>query len=75
MPSVRVKDDIERAIRQFKRACEKAGILTEARHREFYEKPSEERKRRKAAAVKRWHKKLQRDGSRRSSRTDGRSRG
>lgn len=68
MPSVRVKDDVERAIRQFKRACEKAGILTEARHREFYEKPCEIRKRQKAAAVKRWHKKVQREEGRRGGR-------
>ncbi len=76
MPSVRVKDDVERAIRQFKRACEKAGILTEARHRERFEKPSEVRKRRKAAAVKRWHKKQQREtgGRRTTSRTATRTR-
>ena len=31
---------------------EKAGVLTELRRREFYEKPTQERKRKKAAAVK-----------------------
>jgi small subunit ribosomal protein S21 len=40
----------------FKRACEKAGVLTELRRREFYEKPTQERKRKKAAAVKRHQK-------------------
>jgi small subunit ribosomal protein S21 len=35
------------------RAFEKAGVLTELRRREFYEKPTQERKRKKAAAVKR----------------------
>lgn len=69
MPSVRVKDDVERAIRQFKRACEKAGVLTEARRRESYEKPSEQRRRRQAAAVKRWHKKIQRKTERRDTRS------
>ncbi|MFM8481407.1 MAG: 30S ribosomal protein S21, partial [Gammaproteobacteria bacterium] len=42
--------------RRFKRACEKAGVLTELRRREFYEKPTQERKRKKAAAVKRHQK-------------------
>jgi len=40
MPSVRVKENepFEMALRRFKRACEKAGVLTETRRREFYEK-------------------------------------
>ena len=39
-----------------------AGItLTELRRREFYEKPTQERKRKKAAAVKRHMKRLSRD--------------
>ncbi len=55
MPSVRVKDNepFEVAIRRFKRACEKAGLMSEVRRREFYEKPTAERKRKAAAAVKR----------------------
>jgi small subunit ribosomal protein S21 len=59
MPNVRVKDNepFEIAIRRFKRACEKAGILAEVRRREFYEKPTQERKRKMAAAVKRSQKK------------------
>ena len=52
MPSVRVKENeyFDAALRRFKRACEKAGILTELRRREYYEKPTQERKRKKAAA-------------------------
>lgn len=63
MPSVRVKpeENTEYALRRFKRACEKAGILTELRRREFYEKPTAERKRKQAAAVKRHLKKISRD--------------
>jgi small subunit ribosomal protein S21 len=66
MPSVRVKENepFEVAMRRFKRSCEKAGILAEVRRREFYEKPTAERKRKKAAAVKRHHKKLQRESRR-----------
>lgn len=63
MPSVRVKENepFEIALRRFKRGCEKAGILPEVRRREFFEKPSQERKRKKAAAVKRHAKKLYRE--------------
>ena len=52
------------ALRRFKRSCEKAGILTELRRREFYEKPTQERKRKKAAAVKRHAKRVAREASR-----------
>ncbi|GAA5171226.1 30S ribosomal protein S21 [Viridibacterium curvum] len=60
MPGVRVKENepFEVAIRRFKRTIEKAGVLTDLRAREFYEKPTAERKRKKAAAVKRLHKRL-----------------
>lgn len=63
MPSVRVKENehFDAALRRFKRACEKAGVMTELRRREFYEKPTQERKRKQAAAVKRHLKKLSRE--------------
>jgi small subunit ribosomal protein S21 len=66
MPNVRVKDNepFEVALRRFKRSCEKAGVLAEVRRREFYEKPTWERKRKAAAAVKRWAKKLSRENRR-----------
>ncbi|HET7921665.1 MAG TPA: 30S ribosomal protein S21 [Gammaproteobacteria bacterium] len=68
MPSVRVKENehFDAALRRFKRACEKAGVMTELRRREFYEKPTQERKRKQAAAVKRHMKKLSRETSRRT---------
>ena len=44
--------------------CEKAGILSEVRRREFYEKPTAVRKREKAAAIKRNLKKTSRDRNR-----------
>jgi small subunit ribosomal protein S21 len=67
MPSVKVKENepFEVALRRFKRSCEKAGILTEIRRREFYEKPTQERKRKKAAAVKRHMKRVAREAARR----------
>jgi small subunit ribosomal protein S21 len=66
MPSVRIRENeyFDAALRRFKRACEKAGILTELRRREFYEKPTQERKRKKAAAVKRHMKRVSREGMR-----------
>ncbi len=45
-------------MRRFKRAVEKTGLLTELRAREAYEKPTTERKRKKAAAAKRLQKRL-----------------
>lgn len=67
MPSVKVKENepFEMALRRFKRSCEKAGVLTETRRREFYEKPTAERKRKAAAAVKRHQKKVSKEQSRR----------
>ena len=63
MPQVKLKENepFDIAIRRFKRACEKAGVLAEVRRREFYEKPTSVRKRKAAAAVKRHPKKLQRE--------------
>ena len=63
MPNVRVKENepFDVALRRFKRSCEKAGILAEVRKREFYEKPTAICKRKAAAAVKRYAKKLQRE--------------
>jgi small subunit ribosomal protein S21 len=60
MPSVRVKENepFEVALRRFKRTIEKTGLLTELRAREFYEKPTAERKRKLAAAVKRHYKRV-----------------
>jgi small subunit ribosomal protein S21 len=67
MPNVRVKENepFDVALRRFKRSCEKAGILTEVRRREFYEKPTQVRKRKLAAAVKRHMKKVYRESARR----------
>lgn len=63
MPSVRVRENepFDVALRRFKRSCEKAGVLSEVRRREFYEKPTSIRKRKLAAAVKRHAKKVSRD--------------
>jgi small subunit ribosomal protein S21 len=60
MTTIRVKENepFDVALRRFKRTIEKLGLLTELRAREFYEKPTAERKRKKAAAVKRHFKRV-----------------
>jgi small subunit ribosomal protein S21 len=59
MPGIRVKEgeSIESALKRFKKATEKAGILSEIRKREHYEKPSVKRKKKALAAKKRAVKK------------------
>lgn len=56
--AVSVRDnDINYALRKFKKKVQESGLLQELREREFYTKPSEARKRAKAAARSRWLKK------------------
>jgi small subunit ribosomal protein S21 len=59
MPLVKVRDGepFDAALRRFKKQCEKAGIMTEVRKREHFEKPSVVRKRKSIAAQKRMSKK------------------
>lgn len=45
------------AMRKFKKACERAGIVQEVRRREYYEKPTAKRKRKKAEGIARWRRK------------------
>ncbi|HEU4588829.1 MAG TPA: 30S ribosomal protein S21 [Gemmatimonadales bacterium] len=54
MSEVIIHDDenFERALKRFKRKCEKAGILSDLRKHRHFEKPSERRKRKLAAAVR-----------------------
>ena len=46
-------ESLDSAVRRFKRSCEKAGVLSEVRKREHYEKPSVKRKLKSEAARKR----------------------
>ena len=66
MPAVKLKENepFDIALRRFKRACEKDGVLADVRKREFYEKPTSVRKRKAAAAVKRHAKKVSRENRR-----------
>ena len=57
--TVRVVDgNVEKALRKFKKKIQESGLLEELRSREFYEKPTTERKRKKGAAQARWRKRL-----------------
>ncbi|AGL00841.1 30S ribosomal protein S21 [Desulfoscipio gibsoniae] len=55
MAEVRVgkNETLDSALRRFKRTCQKAGVLAEARKHEHYEKPSVKRKKKSEAARKR----------------------
>lgn len=63
MPVVRVREseNFDTALRRFKRICEKAGIISETRQHEFYEKPKWKRKRKAAQAKKRLLKRLSKE--------------
>ena len=60
MPVVHVREDesFENALRRFKRKCEKAGVLTELKKRQHFEKPSVKRKRKAVQARKKMARKL-----------------
>ena len=62
MPVIKIKEteSFEGAMKRFKKSCEKAGILTELRRREYYDKPSISKKKKEAAARKRALKKARR---------------
>ena len=64
MAVIKIRDNepFEVAMKRFKKSCEKAGILTELRRREFYDKPSIRKKKKTAAARKRALKKIRRMG-------------
>ena len=60
MTSVVVKEDepFESALRRFKKQCEKAGVVSELRKREHYEKPSVRRKKKMLVARKKAQKRM-----------------
>ena len=61
LPGVYLNEDdynFDIALRRFKKQVEKAGILSEMKKRQHFEKPSVMRKKKKAAARKRLLKKM-----------------
>jgi len=60
--TVKEGESYESFIRRFRRACENAGILREVKRREFFEKPSEKKKRKQAEARRRaFRRRMQND--------------
>lgn len=51
-------EPFEKLMRRFKKKIQDSGILQDLRDREFYEKPTSTKKKKKAAAVSRWKKEL-----------------
>ena len=58
---VKEHENINQALKRFKKKVEESGILETLRKKEFYEKPTTERKRKKSAAVNRYKKKLEKE--------------
>lgn len=48
--TVRDNESFEKALRRFNKSCERAGILADVKKHQHFEKPSERRKRKLAAA-------------------------
>ncbi|HOF61118.1 MAG TPA: 30S ribosomal protein S21 [Candidatus Latescibacteria bacterium] len=53
---VREKEPFEKALKRFKKACEKAGIISDMKKHQHFEKPSERRKRELNAARRKMRK-------------------
>jgi len=47
---IRDNESFEKALRRFNKSCERAGILADIKKHQHFEKPSERRKRKLAAA-------------------------
>ena len=58
MPKMRVREgeNLEHTLRKFKKICERLGIFSEIKKREFYEKPSVAKKKKSIAAKKKLFK-------------------
>lgn len=54
-------DDVNRALKKLKNKMEDCGKLKDLQQKEFYEKPTTERKRKKAAAKVRYQKQLEKE--------------
>ena len=58
MPGIRVRENesFEKALKRFTKACEKAGLMSDIKKHQQYEKPSERRKRKLNAARRKMRK-------------------
>ena len=57
MTKIRVKSDepFEKALRRFKKKCNKEGLMQRLKEIKYFEKPSEKRRRKLAKAIARNH--------------------
>ena len=51
-------DNVERAMRTLKKKLQKEGVLKELKQRQYFEKPSAKRARKKAEGIKRYQRNL-----------------
>ncbi|MCK4977882.1 MAG: 30S ribosomal protein S21 [Anaerolineales bacterium] len=65
---VRRGEDIDSALRRFRKKCEKEGLFNEIRRRSYYEKPSEVKHRKKLAALRKMRKKKNKRGGKHGTR-------
>ena len=63
MTGIRVREDesFEKALRRFTKSCEKAGILSDIKKHQHFEKPSDRRKRKQNAARQKSRRAAKRD--------------
>jgi small subunit ribosomal protein S21 len=54
-------ENLERALRKFKRKVQRSGLYSALRKRRFYEMPSAQRKRKKEAAIRRERRRQRKD--------------
>ena len=64
MPSVRIREGepFEKAFRRFTKSCEKAGLMSEIKKHQHFEKPSAEKKRKKNTARRKQRRMLMLEG-------------
>ena len=56
-------ESIEGALKRFKKDCERSGIMSEMKKRQYFEKPSVTKKRKNDAVDRKRRKKITRQGS------------
>ena len=63
MTGIRIREDesFEKALRRFTKSCEKAGILSDIKKHQHFEKPSDRRKRKQNAARQKARRTTERD--------------
>lgn len=62
--NIRRGESLEKALRKFKKRCEKEGLVKELRKNEYYEKPSERKRRDRKRLIKKLEKERQEEAAR-----------